>query len=162
MIFDRGIAQTLMGRGILIPMGWTTTGTANGNSSITIYTGAQPNANILISNWTSYNTSYLLHRSNVLFYMPFPETETNASFITLRTAPLAQTAINSGEAQWCIIWMGNQTESNVRNSTITSNSFILAPVSNVFGNGLVKLDNTSVISTNTFNIVDATISISVG
>lgn len=162
MIFDPGIALIMLGRGILVPMGVSTTGSANGNSSITIYSGTQPNANILISNWASYNTSYLLHRSNVLFFQPNTDTRSNGVFISMRTAPLSQTAINTGNAEWAIIWVGNQTEANIRNATITSNSFILAPVSNVFGNGIVKLDNTSVMNTSTSNIIDCIITISVG
>lgn len=157
MIFDQGVLYTYVGRGLFLPMGAPVSGgsTANGNTSITIYSGVQPNANVLISDWASYNTSYLLHKSNVLVQYNNSSTKESLKFLVARTETLtAQTAINTGEASWCIIWIGNQTEDNVRNSIITSNSFIIGPVSNVFGNSIVKLDNTSVVSGNTANIKD--------
>lgn len=159
MIFDQGVLMTYLGRGIFLPMGASISAgaAANGNTSITIYSGTQPNSNVIIDDWASYNTSYLAHKSNVIVYYANNNTKEASKFLTLRTTLTPQTAINTGNAEWCIIWIGNQTETNITNSTITSNSFIIAPVSNTFGNGVVKLDTIEIASGNTINITDLTL-----
>lgn len=163
MLFDKGILLTYLGRGIFLPMGASPTdNVSNGNSSITIYSGVQPNSNVLINDWALYNTSYLLHKSDILYHYPNPDTKANSTFITLRTTPSAQTAQNTGTATWAIVWIGNQVESNVTGALIPSNNFIIGPVGNTTGNGIVKLDDANVVLGNTYNITDSTITITFG
>lgn len=162
MIYDKMILNTIIGRGLLLPMGvdeTSTQETPTGNTSITVYSGLQANSDDLINNWPTYNTTYLLHFSDVLYYHQYTDLKANSTFLTLNTAPAAQTAQGTGDADWAIIWIGNQSESNVNGSTIPNTSFLIASVSNTAGNGTIKLDNTSVVSGNTYNITDSIISV---
>lgn len=175
MIYSNGVFYSVMGRIILMNMGFPenvkgtlaqgspTVATANANTSITVYSGTQPNANVIINDWASYNTSYLLHKSNLSYSWPFGTTSANSTFITLRpTQELlnAQTAIATGNAEWAIIWSRNQVEANVRSATIPTTSFFIAPVSDIFGNGVVKLSDTNIANGNSYTITDSTITIS--
>lgn len=161
MIFDQGVLMTYLGRGIFLPMGASISAgeAANGNSSITIYSGSQPNANVLISDWATYNTSYLIHKSDVIIYMPNNSTKENTKILTSRTTITPQTAINTGNAEWCVIWIGNQPESNVTGATIPNTSFIIAPVTDPLGNGVVRLSNTVISTNDSVSIVDVSLSV---
>lgn len=160
MIYSASLQNLFLGRGLLVPMGMTTNGTSNVTVSMTVYEGTQPNCNTIIQNWGTYNTSYLLHQTGVLINQPNFNTSSNGNYITLSALPAAQTASNTGNANWVIIWTNNLEEANVNEAIIPSNTFIVGPVSNVYSNGVIKYSNTYFESANTYNIADFIITVS--
>lgn len=160
MIYSTSIQNLFLGQGILVPMGMTTNGASNVTVSLTVYDGTQPNSSNILSNWGSYNTSFLYHKTDVVYYQPNHNNVSNGNYITLETLPAAQTAVANGNANWVIIWTANHPEANVNNASIPSNSFIIGPVSNVYSNGIVKFSNTTFVTGNTYNIADSLITVS--
>lgn len=160
MIYSTSIQNLFLGQGILVPMGMSTNGASNVTISLTVYGGTQPNSANILANWGTFNTSYLYHKTNVVYYQPNYNNVSTGNYITLYSLPDAQTAIANGNANWVIIWTANHPEANITGATIPSNSFIIGPVSNVYSNGIVKFDNTNFVSGNTYNVADSLITVS--
>lgn len=160
MIYSTSLRNLFLGRGILVPMGLTTNGASNVTISFSVYEGSQPNANTILENWGSYNTSYLLHKTDVEYNQPNYNNVISGNYMTLAGLTTAQTAINTGNADWVIVWTSNQSEENVRSSIIPSNNFIIGPVSNVYANGIVKFFDTYFESGNNYTLADSIITVS--
>lgn len=165
MLFSPSVAGLMAGRGVMVPMGMTTNSAVNVTVSLTVYSGSQPSANAIESGWTNYNTTYLFHMPNVEYELLFNTSNTQCGLITNSNFPTSNAAVNGGTASWCIIWCSNVQNGNstgqIANTTIPNTQFLVGPVTEPWGNGVVRLSNTTITSTQTYNFVDSTIYFSV-
>lgn len=60
--------------------------------------------------------------------------------------PPTTTAINTGIATWAILWTQNITRVQVDSATLPNTQFILVPVSNDVGSGVIRFANTGFVS----------------
>jgi hypothetical protein len=130
--------------------------TITGKAGITIWNGSQPTPANIISNWTSYNSSFLCHWQDVVLIQSESYLAGIGASITLNSAGSTM-AINSSTASWGIIWPSNPSQSQVSNTSITSTKFIVVSVSEIGLGGVIMLDDTSIITGNTYNISDVII-----
>lgn len=162
IIFSQSISGTMIARGIMVPMGMTTTASSSITVSLTVYSGVQPSAATIASSWSSYNTTYLFHLPGVSYFIPnWDNTTLLGGYMTKNNNPTAVAAINSGTASWAIIWCSNVAAGSgagqIQNATIPNTSFLVGPVTLDSGNGIVKLFDLNIISANSYTILDSTI-----
>ena len=139
----------------------------NGNNPsiscpVTIFSGTQPSAANIIASWTSYNGSALVHWTDAQWPQPADYNTLGATKATTATLPTAKNAFNSGTATWALIWSGTNigptiTQANVQSATLPSTYFIVVPVSNGGGNGVVKMTSTTIASGSSYQPIDITL-----
>ena len=143
----------MVGRGLLGGLASTV--------GVTVYSGTQPSAATIASNWTSYNSSNascLIHFQGVGWTHPIDGTTT---FSSITTFPASTAAINSGIGEWCIVWSTAVTPTALAGATIPSTSFIIGPVSTLAGNGIVRFNpSVTFVALTPYTIADGTISVS--
>lgn len=131
-------------------------GTTVTNRAITLYSGVQPSADTIVSNWTSYNTNFLVHWQNIPLYNYSPDL--SYPVLTNSTLPAAVNATNSGTASWAIVWCGTPAtgtgSGQIGNATIPTTGIFVVPVSDVFGNGVIKMSSLTITSGNPYMILD--------
>jgi hypothetical protein len=117
---------------------------AGKQTSITIYSGVQPTAQVIEADWTSYNQS----ASNCLAHYSAGPTwlwnnGTLTHYFTNTTNSLTTTALRSGTAAWAIIWNG--TAVNINTEVLpNSGRFVVVPVSLNTGTGVIRYTNLTV------------------
>lgn len=122
---------------------WRMYGTTAGSNSISVYSGAIPATQTIISNWSTYNyNSSLCLWSSVggCTLQILTDTILSASALPAAAAPL-----RNGTASWFILWSGTV---NINSVTIPSTKFMVGDVSNLFGTGILKFTDTA-LSTST-------------
>ena len=140
--FHPNIANLMIGKGILAA-GY------NAPSGITIYSGVQPTAQEIASNWSLYNstkTNLLAHYRGAVWTQPL---DGAAKFCSITTFPVAVSPINSGTGTWCIVWSNNPTIESLALATIPNEVFIVGEVSSLAGSGIVRFNPDSVFVTGT-------------
>lgn len=162
MIFSPSVAGLMAGRGVMVPMGMTSNSAANLTVSLTVYSGVQPNVTTVAQNWTSYNESYLFHMANVEYELVYNNSNTFLSgLISNSNFPTSFPAENTNTASWCVVWCSNVDDGNgagqIANTTIPNENFLIGPVTEAWGNGIVRLTSTSIEAAQTYNFVDSTI-----
>lgn len=161
MLFSPSVAGLMAGRGVLVPMGITTNASSNVTVSLTVYSGTQPSAANVANNWSTYNTSYLFHMPDVEYKLQDPTSNTLCGLITNANSPTSNAAVNSNTASWCIIWCSNVQEGSgagqLSNTAIPNGNFLVGPVTVYTGNGIVRLSDLAITSSNTYNFVDSSI-----
>lgn len=143
--FHSNIKNLLLGRGVV-----------NGLSgAISIYSGTQPSATTILSNWTAYNSdsaTFLAHYSGAVWAVVSQNTQ---SMVSLTTLPTASDTVHSGTGTWCILWSTNPLLGAMSAAIIPTTSFIIAPVSITPGIGTVRFDaNTTFVAGTSKIIVD--------
>lgn len=134
----------------------------NVGNGITIYSGIQPKAEIIVNNWTSYksnNSIYLthfneggwkLHESGELLQL-------QSGFSDKGGPWMPSVPLRSGVATWAILWGGNITQSQTDSFVIPMNNFIVASVTSVNGSGIIRFENVAFIGGTAVTIYDGTI-----
>lgn len=149
MFMQRGITLSILGSNVNTAV----------SRAITLYSGVQPSADTIVSSWASYNTSFLVHWPNIPILNPFAELA--SPYITNDTLPSAVAASNSGTASWAILWGANPLAGTgagqISNATIPTTTFIIVPVSDVFGTGILKLTTTTITAPTTYMFLDFTL-----
>ena len=140
--FHPNIANLMIGKGILAA-GY------NEPSGITIYSGTQPTAEEIATNWSLYNSTnsnFLAHYSGAVWTQPL---DGAAKFCSITTFPPAVSPVNSGTGTWCIVWSSNPSLASLASSTIPNEVFIVGEVSSLAASGIVRFnpDNTFVSGT---------------
>jgi len=129
--------------------------------AVTIYSGAQPSAATIASTWSSFNSgnaSFLAHFNGVGWTHPIDGTTT---FASITTFPAPTPAVNTGTGAWCIVWTTNPLLAAMGTGTIPTTSFLVGPVTNLAGNGIVRFNpNTDFTIAVNATIADGTISAS--
>jgi hypothetical protein len=144
--FTTSIRNLTIGRGIL-------SGIA-ASVAVSIYSGAQPTAANIITNWTSYNSTnsiFLLHYSSVGFTQP-----ASGILMTVTTFPAATLPTNTGTGAWAIIWATNPLIAAM-SGAIPTTSFIVGPVSDSVGNGIIRFSNTTITTGVSKSLLDGSI-----
>lgn len=147
IIFHPNIKQLFLGRGVFAAI-------SNPNA-VTVFSGTQPTAASITSSWSTYSPLVLVHWQGAGFTMPL----TN-SLMTVTSFPPAATATGTGTATWAIIWASNVTPASVAGSTLPNTSFIVCPVTNTGGNGVIRVTNTSITAGTSVSLADASIVVS--
>jgi hypothetical protein len=118
-----------------------------------IYAGAQPTANDVAANWSSYkstSTDYLGFVSGTLL-------EVSTSSFTLQTLTTA-TAAGSGTATWAILWNRGVSAGSMASATLPTSAFWVVPVCDVTtSTGVAILLDTNLTSGQTFTLADVTL-----
>jgi hypothetical protein len=111
--------------------------------AMTIYSGAQPTAQTVESNWTAYkssNTICLAHYNNMVSFQYNAPTRTY--YFTNTTSAITTNALRSGTASWAIIWMATTADVSL-NSIPASGKFVIVPVSDTTGVGAIRYTDTT-------------------
>lgn len=138
----------------------TNRGMAQGFSSpsVTIYSGVQPAASVVTSSWSSYNNT----NSNLLWHAQSGLTLTVAGSglsIYGSTLPALTAPVRDGTASWGIIWSGSVAYNAMGTSSIPNSSFIVVPVTDTSGNGVIRLTSTTLSTATTATIINLGFSI---
>lgn len=130
-----------------------TYGFGSHNPRMVIYSGTMPSVDDYATNWsTSYHwhgTDNSLNGTAVLGYYDIYNLNRSDSTLYNSSTP-GSTYIADGTATWAALWPGN-TNSNkwgISGSTtdISDRSYILVPVTDLTGTGVIKLNTTTVSS----------------
>lgn len=129
--------------------------------SITVYSGAQPTPQTVISNWASYNqnsAACLWHGTGIVWSLQ------NNITVYASTAATSITPLRAGTAAWCIIWGGNvatgTSSSSLGAATIIPESrFIIGDVTTPAGSGVVRFSSINFTTASAITFVDAGITI---
>jgi hypothetical protein len=125
-------------------------GTA-GAVGMSVYSGTQPTAAQVTSNWSTYNSSssnFLLHYTGAVWSQPV------GSQLQLTTIPASATSAQTATATWCIIWAAAVTAVNVASTTLPNTSFIVVSCTDNMNNGVIRFTNTSFTSGQSVTILD--------
>lgn len=134
----------------------------NVGNGITVYSGVQPTANVVLNNWTNYksnNSNYLthfneggwkLHESGQLLQLLSGFSDEGGPWMP--SVPL-----RSGTATWAILWGGNVTQSQTDGIVIPMNNFLVVSVTTVNGSGIIRFQSTSFVTGTPVVIYDGTI-----
>lgn len=109
--------------------------------SITVYSGVQPTAQQVEANWGSYkssNSSCLAHYSSGVTFGYNDATLTY--YFTNTSNAITTTALNSGTATWAIIWSASSVDVSLT-SIPASSKFVVVPVTNTAGVGIIRYSN---------------------
>lgn len=119
--------------------------------SITIFAGAQPTPANLIANWDS---TYKYQNGLVLATLSGILAITQPTLLVSLTNLSSYTAVGTGTATWAVLWAatGGSTVAGNSNSTPPSTRFIIIPVSDAVGNGVMRLNTVNLVSGSTFSM----------
>jgi len=132
------------------------------NIAVTVFQGTQPTASDITANWTNARANYLQHWTGGYWSQPNANTLGSGNLCTLGVPLTPRTANATGTASWGIIWASNVAEASVQSGTLPNANFIVGPVTDVFGNGMIKMNSTSTTSgSNASSVTDAVISITI-
>jgi len=124
---------------------------------VSVYSGAQPTPALFEANWStahnSSNASFLAHFTGVALSQPG-----QAALLQIVLNTSTATPANSGLALWAVIW-GGAVSSNLAGATIPNDRYMIVPVSDANGSGVVRFNNNNLVSGTPVTIVDCTISI---
>lgn len=119
------------------PAAWQQVGSVK---PFTVYSGIQPTAQQVEANWTSYkssNSNCLAHYTGAVFQF---NSGTNTYYWTNTTSSITATALNSGTATWAIIWQNTPVDVSLT-SIPSSGRFVVVPVTNTSGVGVIRYTN---------------------
>lgn len=126
-------------------------------SAVTAFSGAQPTAAQVAASWSTYSAQYLVHWTSVGWNV-VPNLSNLTSTQTYSAAtPVARAAFRTGTATWGIVWnKTNVTEAAIQGATLPTNTFgfIVVPVSDSVGNGVIRLTTTSIVSGTSYQPTD--------
>lgn len=158
--FHQNIRNLAAYRGISLGMN---NGTA---TSVSIYSGVQPSAATITSNWASngYNSNYLIHYpTGAIWTQQNGSTVGSGGMLLMTGIPAATVAANTGTATWAIIWgqvvASGTAAGQIGSSTLPAASFIVVPCSDTLGNGAIRFLTTTIASGTSYSISDSTINV---
>jgi hypothetical protein len=126
-------------RGVTYTAGNTFLSRTGRTTSVTIYSGAQPTAQTIESNWINYNQdslSCLAHYSTGPTWLYNEGTKTY--YFTNTSNTVTTNALRSGTASWAIIWMATGVAITSTVEPPALGKFIVVPVTNTTGIGVIR------------------------
>lgn len=129
--------------------------------AFTVYSGVQPTAQTVEANWGSYNSSNsscLAHYSNSTAATFSYNSGTLTYYFTNTSNTITATALNSGTATWAIIWMASNVDISLV-SIPASGKFVVVPVTNNSGVGVIRYTNTTATQGSAFTPYDGGITL---
>ena len=155
--FQSNIQNSMIGLGLLSLM--YIYGNGAQPAAVSVYSGVQPTSADITANWPAYNSgnaNFLGHFING--YWSQPNNNSPTGVLLQYNPPAAQNAINTGTATWCIVWNVNVALVTVAGPTLPSAAFIVGPVSDALGQGIIRFtDPTTFVSGNPIAIADGSI-----
>jgi hypothetical protein len=136
---------------------WSRTGRT---TSITIYSGAQPTAQTVEANFINYNqdsASCLAHYSTGPTWLYNAATQTY--YFTNTNNTITTNALRSGIATWAIIWMATGVSITSTTDAPAASKFIVVPVTNNSGIGVVRYTSISATQGQAFRPYDGGLTI---
>jgi hypothetical protein len=128
-------------------------------TSMTIYSGSQPTAQVIEDDWVSYNQSAaicLAHYSTGPTWLW--NNATNTYYFTNTSNLITANAINDGTASWAIIWDG--TTVNINTEVLpNSGRFIVVPVTVNSSTGIIRYISLTTTTGQAFRPYDGGLSI---
>lgn len=116
----------------------------NGSAStITVYSGSQPTAAEIVANWANYKSTaleFLVHYPSAYWDLP-----DEGSTVILSVPPPVVT-LHAGVAAWAIVWATNVNVSAMSAATAPALSFIVVPVTDTLGGGVIRYASTNLAS----------------
>lgn len=108
--------------------------------SWTVYSGVQPTAATVASEWVNYkssNSNCLAHYSSGITFTYNAGTLTY--YFTNVGNSITATALNSGTAAWAILWVsGAVTDLQLSLSALPQSRFVVVPVTDTSGIGIIR------------------------
>lgn len=132
-----------------------------GTFAVTVFQGTQPSAAGITTSWSSSSANYLQHWTGVVWSQPNANSPPLGNVIQMNAVPTSTTAHASGTATWAVLWGSNVTEASVQSGTIPNANFIVGPVTDSTGNGIVRLSSTSITSGASSSPTDVILSFSI-
>lgn len=152
MIYDQNLRNLYIFQAIIAG--------STANIAITVFEGTQPTAANITSSWSSASANYLQHWTGAYWTQPTGTTVGAGNVCMIGATPTAQLANKTGTATWGVIWASNVTEASVQSSTLPNANFIVGPVTDISGNGMIKMNSTSTTAgSNVTFVTDASIAI---
>ena len=136
---------------------WWVWDTSNARLSLTVFQGAQPTADQVISSWSTYSANYLIHWSSIVCPAPIGYTTLGGENRTTITTPAAVAAFRSGTANWAILWVNTHSAATIQGATLPSINFMILPVSINSGSGCVKLTTLGLTAGTSYQPTDVSI-----
>jgi len=159
ILFSSSLVNLVAQRGLLETFGLGGGfGTTSTNTSISIYSGAQPLASDVVTGWSPYTSAspdFLLHFMNARWGRP----TSTSPFISLGVFPGPATAVHDGAGTWAIIWTSAITAANVAGATLPSGTFIVVPVSDLVGNGVIKFNPNAFTTGTPYSIAEGVLGV---
>jgi hypothetical protein len=129
---------------------------SNDNTAITVYSGTQPAAADIITNWASYtssNANCLAHFNGCIWQTQ----PVGSSLAQVATYPTSTPAY-SGIATWAILWCNMDVNaSQLSGSVIPTSLFFVVPVSDTTGTGIIRFESTTFVAGTPVSVLDASI-----
>ena len=141
--FHPNIRNLYMGRGIAAAFSST--------FSISVFSGIQPPAAPIASNWPAYNeatSNFLVHYTGAGWTQP-----SNGILLQL-TEPPAQVVTRSGTATWAILWATAASLAQVQSTTLPNASFMVVPCSNSTDQGVIRFVDPDLVGGTATSIID--------
>lgn len=124
--------------------------------AFTVYSGVQPTAQTVEANWGSYNSSNsicLAHYTDSTAATFSYNSPTLTYYFTNTSDTITATALNSGTATWAIIWMASSVDVSLV-SIPASGKFVVVPVTNNAGVGVIRYTSTTATQGSAFTPYD--------
>lgn len=116
----------------------------------TIFGGTQPSADTFITDWNTYKTQYLLHFQDYTIKQ-VNDSRSLPARMELNQLPPSAVAANTDTATWAVLWPNNVSSSSLSGSIINT-YFAIVPVTNLAGNGVIRLSSANIINGNTYTL----------
>lgn len=124
------------------------------NIQVSVYTGPQPTANDFAKDWA---TMYRSPNPALLAHFTGGAITQRNIYASMNVFPPLTTPLRSGLALWAVIWGDTNVSTNLASLTIPGNRYLVVPVSNSLGNGVVRFDNPNLVTTTPVTISDVSI-----
>lgn len=139
LFYGTGVSQSFAGT-------YGVKGQFSATFAVTIFQGTQPSAAGITSSWSSSSANYLQHWTGVVWNQPNANSPPLGNVLQMNAIPTSTTANASGTATWAILWGSNVSEASVQSGTLPNANFVVGPVTNSTGSGMVRLTSTTVTS----------------
>lgn len=146
LAFHPNIRNLYLGRGIAAAF--------SNPFSISVYSGIQPAAEFITSNWDLHNagtSNFLVHYTDASWSQP------SSGLLLQLNLPAAQVVLNDGTAAWAILWVSAVTLSAAQGTTLPQASFLVVPCSDGVGQGVIRFADPELISGAPTAILDGSI-----
>lgn len=112
--------------------------------ALTIFPGAQPSGSAIAASWPTYSALYLQHWRTAGYTQPNANTYGAGNYVSATTLPSISAAYRSGTATWGILWASDITEATIQGASLPATRYIIVPVTDISGTGVIKLSSTTI------------------
>lgn len=146
LLFHPNIRNLYLGRGVAAAFA--------GTWAMSIYSGEQPAAAQISSNWQLYNEAsagFLAH------YLGAAWTQPSNGLLLQLVLPTAVIPVRSGVATWAILWATNVTVAATQGTTLPNASFMVVACSTNLEQGVIRFVDPTMTAGVSKSIIDGSI-----